>query len=328
MNYIQLSREVGVSNINDISELLFDSRFSRSERIELIRKLRWAYRYMRNSMFRIMKDAARDESTLLSLLSKESVPDELSRNYERRYNISFNRLTRFEFIQLLPRFINEFHEVFKDEKYQDVRSMNFMCGLERLAHNSVHPTLLIPEEIESIQELAYEENSITRSKDRDRYLRQTYEAMIKRIKSELSSSDQALLKRMYGQNSYMDRLLPRFQSKIQVPLFETTVNCFDINDYENCLCDNDPERQTISNISIYIARRIYERFIKSEDLEDYDELCRPNELGPEYAIENIDYSFPFFYGDEYLFKLCDNDEAKIKRFLYENMYERIAQLLK
>ena len=47
-----------------------------------------------------------------------------------------------------------------------------------------------------------------------------------------------------------------------------------------------------------------------------------------YKNGEINYSFPFFYGDEHLFKLLDNDEEKIKKFLYEEMYRRIHEKLK
>lgn len=131
---------------------------------------------------------------------------------------------------------------------------------------------------------------------------------------------------------------------------EETKCDFSDPDEELCLCSDDPNRKLVWGMSYEMGKNLLNPYIIqsirniSKDLpwqviHDIDSLIESfkyaekegdssNDYTWLYRTGEINYSFPFFYGDEYLFKLLDNDEEKIKKFLYEEMYRRIHEKLK
>lgn len=375
MNYIQLSREVEISNINDISKLLFDSRFSRSERIELIRKLRWAYRYMRNSMFRIMKDAASKELVNL-IFDRELIPTDV---LAARDKYEFKRLTRYEFVYKFVEWFkanpdlngwegNEIDKCMSRMYFSFIvylfHMVNHLCIRGYEAWSDFEFGLIRVECFDSEDEFSEEEfeeheiindvsdrlyklNETYKSNvvfsNRDQYVDEKLKECIQIIDlppNFIETLEKCLLRQ--GEANAIEtlkkfnkekqhELILDFYSTSSMPNTEKWCceSCFheyfdekEYNDYQ-CICLGDPNMDMIHSNSWFMAKELY-RMIK------LDGMCDPTDMYTDYneIFDEFYISFPFFYGDEHLFKLCDNDEAKIKRFLYENMYERIVQLLK
>lgn len=380
MNYVKLSREVEISNINDISELLFDSRFSRSERIELIRKLRWAYRYMRNSMFRIMKDAASKE--LLNLIfDRELIPSDV---LAARDEYEFKRLTRFEFVYKFVEWFKAnpnlngwecnkkdicmsrmyfsfivylFHmvnhlcirgsEAYSEFEFGVIRVECFDSTDDRTEDEFSEEVFEEHEMINDVADRLYKLNKTYESNvvfsNRDQYVDEKLKECIQIIDlppNFIETLEKCLLQQ--GKDDEIEtlkkfnkekqhELILDFYSTSSMPNTEKWCceSCFteyfdedEYHDYQ-CICLEDPNMKMIHSNSLFMAEELY-RMIKLDGMCDTTDMYTYyNEIFDEFYI-----NFPFFYGDEHLFKLCDNDEAKIKHFLYENMYERIMQLLK
>lgn len=416
MNYIELSSKYKLSSIDELQELLFKHELTRAERIEAIRKLRWAYRYMRNSMFRIMKLAACSESKLMSLLSSENVSKAL---LKKRKKYLFKRLTRFEFIQICSKtFTNNFLKQTRiniDEDIDFEWMQLAMSCIARIAHDSVHPTILTPEFFNSIdyklfKESKYEPIKVEYKESRDEWIDSCYrkqslidglrrlcnyniiERFIDSLKQRIVDTynyirnpnpeieidedslfykrikqlvDQHLsrkaeveelmcliedIKRVaksdisvipeyfmpfraeilylgylnynskYYSKTFIDFILPRLKSDFGYPFQLTYYLDCEIDTRERCLCSNDVEKETITKISKVIGAKCFLNLFKA-----YDELAIEKYFDTEV---DFNYSFPFFYGDEYLFELCNHDESLIKRYLYDYMYSKIASLIK
>lgn len=382
MDYIQLSRKVGVSSIDDISELLFDSRFSRSERIELIRKLRWAYRYMRNSMFRIMKDAASKE-LIFHIFDRELVPTDV---LAARDKYEFKRLTRFEFVYKFVEWFKANPETnfWEFNKIDECISRCYFSFIVYLFHMVNHLCIrgydngscddefgiinveyFDPADVDSEEELSegvFEEREMINSvasrlqelnriyksnvvfSNRDQYVDDKLKECIKIIDlpANFIETIEKCLLREDEEDEQLDtlhkfnkdkqyELILDFYSTSSIPNTQKMEceSCFheyfeedEYNDYQ-CICLEDPNMKIIHSNSLFMAEALY-RMIKLEGMHDTTDMYTYyNEVFDEFYI-----NFPFFYGDEYLFKLCDNDETKIKRFLYDAMYDRIARLLK
>ena len=90
----------------------------------------------------------------------------------------------------------------------------------------------------------------------------------------------------------------------------------------HCICGNDPNTVMIHKGCIEMTEKLCRLLFNNEDLDSrffhiYDD---------EYKLP-YSYNFPFFYGDEYLLKLFDNDEELIKKYMYDEMYKRIVEKL-
>lgn len=98
-----------------------------------------------------------------------------------------------------------------------------------------------------------------------------------------------------------------------------------IDDYQ-CVCLNDPNISLIHCNSLCMAEKLY-NMVKTNEMYDVRDLY--TRWLPYYPgdFDKFNIKFPFFYGDEYLFKLCDNNEEIITKYLYDEMYKRIFEKL-
>ena len=108
MNYIELAHKYDITNVDDAFEKLIGSDLSRSERIEVMKMLRWSYRYMRNTCIRIIKDAAYKE-LIPHIFDRELIP---KRILAERDKYEFKRLTRFEFVDKFVERLKIYNETY------------------------------------------------------------------------------------------------------------------------------------------------------------------------------------------------------------------------
>ena len=130
MNYIELKHKFSITSIDEAFGCLFSTKLNRHERLKILKELRWSYRYMRNCLFRIMKEASNEE-ILKRLLDHESIPKEL---LDKRDGFVFKRLTRYEFIEEFP---------YWEAKRQlnDEAKLNVLNYFIKLFHHVNHPTM-------------------------------------------------------------------------------------------------------------------------------------------------------------------------------------------
>lgn len=383
MNYIELSSKYKLSSIDELQELLFKHELTRAERIEAIRKLRWAYRYMRNSMFRIMKLAANDK--LLELIfEQECVPKSILRNRDK---YEFRRLTRFEFVY---KFI-ECYKIDKENAFwfvnepDDCVSDSYFGFIFHLFHMVNHISLrkIIDSEtfdfghfnLDSYFDFCKDDED---DEDYDEF--EEFDKLYNKIRAETTGELIRLSKRgklnIPGTNAdeYLDlkfkQIIKEYEKRIPNinRLIELTkrqpnnseksmkfkeelkrlknwhelvidnfsasfLGCgcstFEFGHYSShpidkfrCICSDDNRYCTIHYNSYHMALEVY-KLIKIDGME----LIGWKHSDSFYKGDT-DFVSPFFYGDEYLFELCNHDEGLIKRYLYDYMYSKIASLIK
>lgn len=370
MNYIELKRKFNITSIDEAFGCLFSTKLNRHERLEILRELKWSYRYMRNSMFRIMKDAASEELVNL-IFDRELIPTDV---LAARDKYEFKRLTRFEFVYKFVEWFKANPDLngWEDNEIDKCMSRMYFSFIVYLFHMVNHLCIrgyeawsdfefgLIRvecfdsedefEEHEIINDVSgrlyklneiYESNVVFSNRDQyvDEKLKECIqiidlppnfiETLEKCLLRQGEANAIATLKKFNKEKQH--ELILDFYSTSSMPNTEKWCceSCFheyfDEYEYEDyqCICLGDPNMDMIHNNSLFMAEKLY-RMIK------LDGMCDTTEMYTDYyeIFDRFYINFPFFYGDEYLFKLLDNDEEKIKKFLYEEMYKRIHEKLK
>ena len=393
MNYVELASKYNITSIDDAFEKLIGSDLSRSERMKVIKTLRWSYRYMRNTCFRIIKDASFKE-LISHVFDRELVPSSV---LAKRDKYEFKRLTRFEFVD---KFVEWYKDSFNaniwnfdyyinnansDALYERLqKDKNIRCSavllqiIMYLVHMVNHITDFSsegiaclydePEIIKELKEIRY--------KDRDKYVNDLFICSYKNLIewfSDPSLSENAI-DFLTHEIDYIEYLINKgvkylneytrwltYKKNVLGIINESNAKdywisyydgvCKDIDisdlwdmDYKlisldtydkytdsgrRCLHFNEPNIDVVHNMSFGIAVEVYNKLPSNNifTIVDFKKAV------PEYIFEtrcnyraNINYNFPFFYGDEYLLKLCDNEET-IKKYLYDEMYKRIVKSL-
>lgn len=430
MNFIELKHKFNITSIDEAFECLFSLKLNRHERLRILRELRWSYRYMRNCMFRIMKEAKNIE-LLKRILDHESVPQEL---LDKRDPFVFKRLTRYEFIDQFPYFearralrddykldglyyfIKLFHHVNHPTMYywgplsnylsrKDHPDSSLFCDqIQRIAchglcSNNIYEKALDDCDIdciyrypldyvkkvskEKIIKLIEESIKLTivnrynyirehvheeytdefdlflkqyhiedpSQKDRVSVMRGKLDEIMELTKNperEIPSLFKVFSRRIglvrilntneYNTSNYLPLTLSNETSasaRMECYLEEEPDDSdddeesdYDFTDLGNeyCLCPNDPNKKLVWGMSCLMGKELFKPYFIKEfpDMKSsYDD-----EFPWVEVIGETNYLFPFFYGDEHLFKLFDNDEEQIKKYLYEEMYRRIHDKLK